>query len=371
MQFKHPYRSITQTKQFAYIPSQKSMHQLPQEDLETITIRYAPLWKMLDGARLFITGGTGFFGHWLVESALHARAFFKLDFEITLLSRSPDQALNKFPHWGGLDGLFWIKGDVRYFEYPTDRFSHIIHAATDTRPQIQANSIELLDTIVNGTKHILGLAAHVNAERVLYVSSGATYGKKSEFHGYFEDELSAPDSMSPGSSYGIGKRYSEHLGILTAKTYGFDFIVARCFAFVGPGLPIDGHFAIGNFIRDALYSPSISVKSDGTSVRSYLYAADLVIWLYTLLLQAPSGRAFNVGSDQAISIHDLAHLVRDQLSPNKEIFFQGKPSIPQISDIYIPKIDRAKSELGLEVWTPLRKAIASTANWVKTSSKEN
>ncbi len=342
------------------------MSRLPAADLALLAERHAPLWRELDGARLFITGGTGFFGRWLVDSALHAREALGVDLTITLLSRAPDEALARQPHWAGQPGLAWVEGDVRNFAHPAGPFSHIIHAATDTRPDQQADGLDLLDTIVGGTRHVLDLAARCGARRVLYASSGAVYGRSRGQPPLAEDMPLAPDSLDPAASYSIGKRYAEHLGLLLARAQGIGFVAARCFAFVGPGLPLDGHFAIGNFIHDALAAPAIVLKGDGTPLRSYLYGADLAVWLYTLLLRGNAGRAYNVGAEQAVTLTELAHLVRDTLSPGKNVLILGTPVPGQAPDSYIPDTRRARQELGLATWTPLAAAIRNTADWLRS-----
>ena len=169
--------------------------------------------------------------------------------------------------------------------------------------------------------------------------------------------------MDPHASYGMSKHFAEHLGMVTSRTCSIEYVVARCFAFVGPGLPMDGHFAIGNIIRDALHSPEIVLRGDGTPVRSYLYGADLAAWLFELLLRGTSGRAFNVGSDTPIAIGDLARLVRDLISPGKEIIIGASDTPKFPTDLYLPDIHRARQELGLEIWTPLEVAIQKTAEW--------
>jgi len=74
-------------------------------------------------------------------------------------------------------------------------------------------------------------------------------------------------------------------------------VVARCFAFVGADLPLNVHFAIGNFIRDALTADALTVSGDGTPLRTYLDQSDLAHWLFTMLERGRSGEDYNVSSD--------------------------------------------------------------------------
>ncbi len=341
------------------------MNGVPRDDLDTLATGHPELWRMLDGARLFLTGGTGFFGLWLVECALHVRKTLGLDLEITLLSRDPDKALTRRPGWRGQPGLTWLRGDVRNFTLPEGRFTHVLHAATDTSPEDQKDAAALLDIIVGGTRRVMEMAHRSGAQRVLFVSSGAVYGRNNSRLPITEGSTCTLDSMSGGVSYAFGKHFAEHLGHVAAAQSGIDFIVGRCFAFVGPGLPMNGHFAIGNFIHDALSASEIVVRGDGTPVRSYLYAADLCTWLYTLLIRAPSGRVYNVGSEQTLTIAELAHFVRDKLSPGKPVRILTPPQDGLPLDFYAPDTRRAQRELGLAVQTPLETAIRRTAQWLE------
>ena len=124
--------------------------------------------------------------------------------------------------------------------------------------------------------------------------------KNSEF--FDESDLAAPDTLSPLNAYGNAKRAAEQMCTIFGKNYGIEIVIARCFAFVGPDLPMNANYAIGNFIHDALNEDFIAVKGDGLAVRSYMDQEDLAIWLWRLLQYGKAGEAYNVGSDQAITI---------------------------------------------------------------------
>jgi len=128
-----------------------------------------------------------------------------------------------------------------------------------------------------------------------------------------------------------------------------------------PDLPLDAHFAIGNFVRDALWGEEIVVKGDGSPLRTYLDQNDLADWLMTLLEKGRPGEAYNVGSDEVISIADLAYLVRDLIAPEKPVRILGKPDPAQARNRYVPDIRKARGELGLGVTISLAESISSTA----------
>jgi dTDP-glucose 4,6-dehydratase len=172
-----------------------------------------------------------------------------------------------------------------------------------------------------------------------------------------------PDPTDPRSVYAEGKRLAELQCALYARNRGLECALARCFAFVGPYLPLDVHFAIGNFIGDCLQQRPIEISGDGTAYRSYLYAADLAIWLWTILVRGESCRPYNVGSEQAWSIAGLAAEVAAALEPSTAIRVRGLPRPGAACDRYIPDTGRARLELGLRELISLPDAIRRTAEW--------
>lgn len=222
----------------------------------------------------------------------------------------------------------------------------------------------MFDTIVEGTRRTLEFARECGAKKFLLTSSGAVYGKQPpEITHIPEDYVGAPDTMDPRSAYGEGKRVAELLCALYAKQYGIETKIARRFAFVGPYLPLDIYFAIGNFIRDGLQGGPIQVKGDGTPYRSYLYAADLAIWLWTILFRGQSCRPYNVGSEEYITIGALARSVARIFQPKVEVRIANLVESGNLLKRYVPSTERAFHELHLRRVIGLQESIKRTILW--------
>ena len=336
----------------------KSIKPLPVEDLDHVLAHTRELWNEAKGASFFITGGTGFFGMWLLESFAHINDALRLGMSATVLTREPVRFSVKAPHLAQRKDLHFVSGDIRTFSFPGGEFRYVVHGATTSGAPV-ANT-EMLETIIDGTRRVLDFAAKHGTTKFLYISSGAVYGKQPDDLTHIsEDYRGAPDPLDPNSAYGEGKRVGELLSVLKSQESGFEAKIARCFAFIGPHLPLDAHFAAGNFIRDAIAGGPVVVKGDGKSVRSYLYASDLAIWLWTILFKGQPGTAYNVGSDDALSVASLAHAIGAvaQSPVNIDGFGGGARSR------YVPSVGRAKSDLCLGITVAQSDAIRRSIQW--------
>ena len=325
-------------------------------DLDAVHAALAPLWPRLAGARIFVTGGTGFIGRWMLEALARA----DVDAELVVLTRDPAAFAERAPQLAGRVTL--LRGDVLEFDPPKGRFTHVIHAATDASAALNARDpLRMFDTIVTGTRRTLDFARTSGAGRVLYLSSGAVYGAQPpEVTHVAENWHGGPDPRDPRSAYGEGKRAAEMLCAIYARQFGLEVVNARIFALLGPLLSLDIHFAAGNFIRDAMAGATIRVEGSGQAVRSYLYAADLTVWLWTLLLEGRAGETYNLGSEEAVSIADLARRTAATLGgPGVEIL--GRPDPGWNPGRYVPSTAKLRRDLGLAPTVDLDEAIRRTA----------
>jgi nucleoside-diphosphate-sugar epimerase len=336
------------------------------EDLDSILEHTRDYWEELRGRQIFITGGTGFFGCWLLETFIWINARLGLNASATVLTRNPEAFKRKAPHLASSSSVRFHQGDIRWFEFPEIEFSHIIHAATESSEQLnRENPLLMLDTIMQGTRRVLDLAVHCRAEKLLLTSSGAVYGKQpADISHIPEEHQNGPDPLDAYSAYAEGKRISELLCKIYSQANGIQVKIARCFAFVGPYLPLDVHFAVGNFIHDSLAGRSLRIKGDGTPFRSYLYASDLMIWLWTILFRGETCRPYNVGSENEVTVRQLAFQVKQTTQNAAAIEVQqAAGSLP--ADRYVPSTTRARRELGLCQRVDLQSAIQKTYEWNK------
>jgi nucleoside-diphosphate-sugar epimerase len=338
---------------------------LPQNDLNHILTHTEHLWKDLHKRSLFLSGGTGFVGTWLLESLLWTHDKLDLNVDVVVLTRNFERFSIESPHLAGHPAVRFVNGNITSFAFPEGEYQFIIHAATE--PYFEPDWDHPLSTFnsdIEGTQRILDFAKMHGARRFLFTSSGAIYGKQPvELTHIPEEYAGAPLTTDANSAYGQAKRISEFMGMMYGRMYGFDAMIARLFAFVGPRLPLDANYAVGNFIRDALKGGAVRITGDGTPYRSFLYAADLTIWLWTILFRGKAGNAYNVGSTNEITIMDLAKTVlrTARLDTTIDISLKSEPGKPAAR--YVPLTLRSEKELGLKQFVSLEEGIERTLTW--------
>ena len=302
------------------------------------------MFESLKGKRFFVTGGTGFFGKSLLDLV---RKGFLAESSLTILSRDCDGFLNTCPEFAGLKNVEFVQGDIRDFKFPSGKFDIIFHGAASAVTTLPPG--EMRSVIMDGTSRILQFAKTCQAEKMLFVSSGAVYG---EFFS-LDENISEDFPCAPVTEYGIAKLDAEKLCLAS----GIDIRIARCFAFLGPRLNLDIHFAAGNFLRNCLNGEKIIIKGDGTPFRSYLYADDLIEWLFAIIARGEKGCIYNVGSPEAVSIRELACEMALHFSPEPAVEVMQTPPREAVPARYVPDVSRIRRELGVRMKFSLSEAI--------------
>ena len=338
---------------------------LPQSDLALISGSLKPDARKLAGARFLISGGTGFFGAWLVEGLLYTSQELGLDLSLHLITRDPEGFTERMPHIAGSDCVRLLRGDVRSVVLPGNRYDYVIHGATESGgAQKAAARLQMIDTIVDGTRNMLRHAEESGAKAVLHISSGAVYGRRGAIdrEEIDEDYPGGPLVDDPDIDHDESKRMAEAIARIYAIERNLPVKIARCFSFVGPYLPLNAHFAAGNFLRDALAGSEIVVKGDGTAIRTYLYTADMCVWLLRILLDGVAGRAYNVAGKEPVSIGDLARLAAACADPPPRVRVMGTPSGAPPARI-VASTKRAEAELGLAQTVNVEESMRRTFAW--------
>lgn len=309
------------------------------DDLTLIADKLSEDFEFYKNQKIFLTGGTGFFGKWLLESFIYLNDVHKLNISVTILSRSPQRFTEDYPHFDNHENFTFIQGDVRIFSDVSEYYDLVIHAATDASVELNKSNPELMrNTIMDGAKRICDFADKVSCKRILYTSSGAAYGPQPENMSHIAETFVDNPLFNYNDAYASAKLESEEYFKENAPC---DVVIARCFAFAGPYLPLNGSYAFGNFINDALNKRDIIINGDGSAIRSYLYAADLVVWLLRILSSGLDRNIYNVGSKHAISMKELANKISCDKIKILGISKQNK-------SVYLPSVEKASSELGLQ-----------------------
>jgi dTDP-glucose 4,6-dehydratase len=321
---------------------------------------------------LVITGASGFVGTWLTLSWVAARKKLNGSGQLLITSRNPQSLLPLVSVIDSRSPVTALSSDIRNLHIPNEfRNGNLIHAATPASAALNTSDpAAMLKIIIEGQERVIAEAVRMN-NKLLFLSSGAVYGRQPlDLSHLRETWEGAPQIGDSNSAYHEGKRVAELMGNIAAAKQGLQFVAARLFAFIAPFLPLGAHFAAGNFIRDAVTSNQIEIQSGGGSVRSYLYATDLCSSLWALLARGESMRAYNIGSEQEVTIKELANQVAICTKSNAEVVICGVDNSENVSR-YVPSVERVLRELGISPTVNLAQAISRTSAWLKETENIN
>ncbi|MDA3003738.1 MAG: NAD(P)-dependent oxidoreductase [Actinomycetota bacterium] len=314
----------------------------------------------LDGARVLLTGGTGFVGKWLIETAHLACSNGATNFEIIVPTRDPLAPHVLETREIGFKDLSLIEGHLLTDNLNIGKVDAIIHAATPASAKLnESNPAEMTRINTQSMQSALKFAKH----RIpfLFTSSGAVYGNQPQSVTHISEMQDQPYGELT-SAYAKGKQLAELMCMQAGEAGACAPIVARLFAFSGHHLPRDTHFAIGNFVQNVLDHKPILISGDGSPRRSYLYGADMAIWLWSALAKKNSLYPLHIGSEHSVSILELAQAVARvsaiELNFVPEIKVANTSANPKKFHQYVPANSITKSQLDVQEWTTLETGIS-------------
>lgn len=333
----------------------------PARDLGQVVEQVGVRWTALDGARILITGATGFVGGWMLDSLTEARRGRRLGTQVVLVVRDRARLLARRPWVADADWIEVIESDVRDARVE-GRLTHVIHCASaSSASENRDDPAGVCDLIVRGTTRVMGIARAAGATRVLHLSSGAVYRTPSAGPSLEHGAAAEGAAVSPADLFAHAKRLAEAVALREGPGAATAVVAARCFALLGPGLPLDGAFAAGNFVRDLLAGGPIVIAGDGRAIRSYLHAADLAAWCWVLLLDAPGGSAWDVGGTEEVSVRELAERIAAH-RPTVRVEVRGAVG-HGAPDRYVPDVGPAAEALGLTPRIGLDEALERMIAW--------
>lgn len=309
--------------------------------------------------KFFITGGTGLIGRALVRLLIQQREVMDIE-QLTLLTRNTKRFTDTASDIAKAEGVVLLQGDMADTDWPKAGFTDLIHGATDVNDLLVSNRLEYAWSIAQGTRRTLDYAEQAGCERYLYLSSGAVYGPGPYPEaGIPEQWNTAPALESPATAYGQAKRYSEHLCTLMAERSAMAVRIARIFSVISAESPLDGQYALGNFISQAISSNAIRIKGDGTASRSYLHVDDVARWLLALHERGQQRATYNVGAAREVTIRELAQTIADLRTERKPVIVEGRLQDYAGRARYFPDTTTIRNELGVQESFTLETAISA------------
>jgi UDP-glucose 4-epimerase len=267
--------------------------------------------------RVFITGGAGFIG-----SHLATRMIDRGD-RVLVLDDLSTGSMDNIAHLVGREGFEYKIGsalDVPLVAECLDRCDTTVHlaAAVGVRLIIE-RPVHTIETNIRATEVLLAAAAK-KQKPVLIASTSEVYGKSSKPTFAEDDDLQLGPTLHSRWAYACSKALDEWLGLAYHREKGVPVTIVRFFNTVGPRQTGRYGMVLPTFAAQALAGEPITVFGPGTQSRCFGHVQDAVEAVLRLLgMPAAAGGVFNIGSDEEVTIHRLAELVRDAAGSASEI----------------------------------------------------
>lgn len=341
-------------------------HTLPLEDRRETIAGLERFRSRLEKKHILLTGCTGFIGRWLVDTLLWANEAHEYQCRLSLVTRSRARLLKTMPHLACREDVRIVECDIAELTTAAPEACDLVVHGVNLPNAGEADwAARHCTTACRGTEALFRVAALCGVRRVLLLSSGGVYATRAlaEQTPLREEAAGMAERLRESSLYGETKRFVELYAAALGQQYGIDVPIARCFTFCGPCLPMNGVNALASFLADALAGRDIVIRGDGTPVRSFLYGSDMAVWLLAMLADGPTGEPCNVGSEEGISLRELAGLVAHLAGGKSKVRVLGQSIPGNAPSVYVPDTSRIRERLGVTERISLAEGMRKTMDW--------
>ena len=310
------------------------------DDLKEIVQEDIP-WEAFRNATVMVTGANGILPSYMVDTLLYLNESKDYNIHIIGVVRNREKAKRRFE---ANDKLDFIVQDVCQPIYHEGNIDYIIHAAGQASPKFYGKDpVGTIEGHILGTDNCLRLAAEKHIKGMLYFSSCDAYGTEYEVEVIDENYVGKIDSLGERSCYPIGKIAGESLCAAYKKQFDVPVKIMRIAHTHGPMMPLDDGRVFADFVSNILRNEDIALNSDGSAERPMLYLSDAVRAYFRILLLGTAGEAYNVVSEEQISILNLARTLVE-LYPEKQLKIKFHKRLEQGYLQEKPKNNRYSSE---------------------------
>ena len=325
----------------------KNLSNILKEDFENILNMSCIRWELLANKTILITGASGLIGSNIINAIIYANETKKYNIKIIAVVRNIEKALKKLfilqlnneKRWivtplaeahndnynksGNsktitTNNITLLTSDIEDFKEVDGDIDYIIHAANPTSSKFFVqNPVETINTAIIGTKNLLEIAKNKKVKSFVFLSSMEVYGNPKKGEIIKENYVSGFDSLKTRNCYPLSKKLCESLCNAYFSEYGIPAKIVRLTQTFGPGVEYDDGRIFAELMRCAVEKRDIVLKSKGETERCYLYTADAVSAILTVLLNGKIGEAYNAANPKTYcSIADMAEMVSSQIANN-------------------------------------------------------